>query len=65
MTGLLTSPVAVDAGRRVFTPHTSVFSRRIGVRATIVTVSALLAAAAVGIFALTLGDVAFSPAKCS
>lgn len=63
MTGLLTSPVAVDAGRRVFTPHTPVFSRRIGVRATIVTASALLAAAAVGIFALTLGDVVFSPGE--
>ncbi|MFJ4996923.1 FecCD family ABC transporter permease [Microbacterium sp. NPDC088619] len=63
MTALLTSPVAVDAGRRVFTPRTSVFSRRIGVRATIVAVLALLAAAALGVFALTLGDVAFSPGE--
>lgn len=63
MTSLRTSPVTVDSGRRVFAPRTPVFSRRIGVRATIVTASALLTAAAAGIFALTLGDVAFSPGE--
>lgn len=63
MTALLPSPAPVDAGRRVFAPQSLVFSRRIGVRATVVTIAALLAAGAVGVFALTLGDAPFSPAE--
>lgn len=63
MTALLPSPAPVDAGRRVFAPQSRVFSRRIGVRATVVTLAALLTAGAVGVFALTLGDAPFSPAE--
>ena len=63
MTTLLTPPTEVDAGRRVITPQSPVFSRRIGVRATVVTLGALIAAAAVGVFALTLGDASFSPGE--
>lgn len=59
----MTRPTAVDAGRRVFTPQTPLFSRRIGVRATVVTVSALIAAMTVGVFALTIGDAPFSPGE--
>ncbi|GAA1250195.1 ABC-type enterobactin transport system permease subunit [Microbacterium phyllosphaerae] len=63
MTALLSASTEVDAGRRVFAPRTDAFSRRIGVRATIVTVASLLAAIAVGVFALTLGDAPFSPGE--
>nr|WP_236571196.1 iron chelate uptake ABC transporter family permease subunit [Microbacterium hydrocarbonoxydans] len=63
MTALLPSPPDVDAGRRVLTLQSAVFSRRISVRATVVTVGAVLAAAAVGIIALTLGDAPFSPGE--
>lgn len=63
MTAVLTPPPPVEAGRRVLSPRTPLFSRRIGVRAASVTVAALLAALIVGVFALTLGDVAFSPGE--
>ncbi|MCK2028488.1 FecCD family ABC transporter permease [Microbacterium galbinum] len=58
---LLTTPV--DAGRHVFTPQASFFSRRIGVRATIVALAATALAIAVGVFALTLGDAVFTPGE--
>ncbi|MEV4735051.1 MULTISPECIES: FecCD family ABC transporter permease [unclassified Microbacterium] len=63
MTDLLAPPPAVDAGRRVVAARTALFSRRIGVRAAVVTLAALVLAMAVGVLALTLGDVAFSPGE--
>jgi len=53
----------VDAGRRTWTVQTDQFSRRIGVRAALVTIGALAAALAVGVFALTLGDATFTPTE--
>ena len=50
----------VDAGRRVVTVRREVFSRRIGIRASVVTLSALLLATALGVLALTLGDIVLS-----
>lgn len=63
MITLAPPPPAIDAGRRVFSPQTDVFSRRIGVRATVVTVATALAAVIIGIFALTLGEATFSPGE--
>ncbi|MGW8483015.1 FecCD family ABC transporter permease [Microbacterium sp. NPDC055903] len=54
---------AVDAGRRILAPRHPLFSRRIGVRATIVTLSAVLGAVVVGVFALAQGDSTFSPGE--
>lgn len=53
----------VDAGRRVFAPRSALFSRRIGVRAGIITIAVLVVAVAVGVYALTLGEVTFSPGE--
>ncbi|WP_460796377.1 FecCD family ABC transporter permease [Microbacterium sp. GXF0217] len=67
MTASLTGPVdtsadvpPVAAGRRIVSPRTALFSRRIGVRASIVSVGVLVAAIAVGIVALGVGDSPFS-----
>ncbi len=53
----------VDAGRRILAPRYSFFSRRIGVRPTIVTLSVAIAALMVGVLALTQGDSVFSPGE--
>ncbi|GAB3596003.1 FecCD family ABC transporter permease [Microbacterium tumbae] len=60
MTALLPE---VDAGRRILAPRHALFSRRIGVRATIVTLAAAVLAASIGVIALTLGDAYFSPGE--
>lgn len=53
----------VDAGRRTWTVQNDLFSRRIGIRPALVTLAALAAALAVGVFALTLGDATFTPGE--
>lgn len=63
MTLELTPPPPVDAGRRVLAPRSALFSRRIGVRAAIVTLATLVLSLTIGVFALTLGDVAFTPGE--
>lgn len=63
MTSVLAAPPTVDAGRRVITARLPLFSRRIGVRAALVTLAALVLATGIGVYALTIGDVAFSPGE--